>query len=169
MDTFAHALFSGALRKKIDPEKPVSRGTFFAALWWGAFPDLFAFWPIFVGVITTGDFTHRHNFFGIDIGFMYRLSHSLVIIVGIMIVVFLIWRFGLKRSFPYAMLGWPLHIIFDMPTHAPDRYPTPFLFPLSDWTLPFGIAWSTPWFWALTWAVILGIYGYFWMQKKKKS
>lgn len=170
MDTLAHALFSGALRKKVAGQKPLSRWTFVWALWWGAFPDVFAFWPILLSMIATGSLARTPNILGIPIRTLYNYSHSIVIAILVVIIVFLIWKYVLKRGLPYAILGWPLHIIFDIPTHTPERFPVHFLYPLSDWTLPFGIYWSTIWFWILTWVVIIAIYiGYFLYRRKRSS
>jgi len=162
MDTLAHAMFAGALRKTLRDskkdevqEKKLSRKEFLWSMFWGAFPDLFAFGiGIGISLVVTGEFWGGIMIAGKSLsGFLYQFSHSLVIVLAVMGVLWFT-----KKRWIWIILGWPLHIIFDMPTHAPNGYPTPFLFPLSDWTLPFGIQWSTPWFWITTWVVVAIIY-----------
>ncbi len=50
MDIFAHALWTGALYKEINnkKEKPLN---VWLAVFWGIFPDLFAFTPLFLWLI----------------------------------------------------------------------------------------------------------------------
>lgn len=45
-------------------------------------------------------------------------------------------------KFPWALLGWAIHIIIDIPTHKTDFYPTPFLWPLSNKIIE-GYAWAS--------------------------
>lgn len=68
--------------------------------------------------------------------FSYVWTHSFVVL-GTLAVVWLI----LRSRAPWLFLAWGLHILMDMPTH--ERYLTPFLFPLSRWTVE-GYAWNRP-------------------------
>jgi hypothetical protein len=64
----------------------------------------------------------------------YVLSHSLVILG----VVALAW-YVVRRRPPWLLIPYALHLLMDIPTH--ERYQTPFLFPLSRWTIE-GYAWG---------------------------
>lgn len=66
----------------------------------------------------------------------YRYTHSLVVLVTIALVWYLV-----RRRPPWLLLPWALHIVLDIPSH--ERYQTPFLFPLSSFTIQ-GISWSRP-------------------------
>lgn len=41
------------------------------------------------------------------------------------------------------MLAWPLHILIDIPTHTAEFFPTPFLWPVSNFHVD-GISWGNP-------------------------
>lgn len=69
---------------------------------------------------------------------LYNYSHSLIVFF---VVFGLIWLFFHRPIWPVA--AWGLHILVDIPTHAADFFPTPFLFPLSDFHIN-GISWSNP-------------------------
>jgi amino acid transporter len=56
---------------------------------------------------------------------LYQISHSLVIFAFV-VLIYYAW----KRKLPWIILGWPLHILADIPTHSYSFYPTPFLWPL---------------------------------------
>lgn len=68
---------------------------------------------------------------------LYDLSHSLIVaIVAILIIL------AAFRRVPVYVFAWPIAIIIDALTHTRDFLPTPFLWPISDWTFP-GIRWSS--------------------------
>ena len=86
-------------------------------------------------------------------------------VVHICIIVWLVF----KRP-RYELLGWTLHILIDIPSHSATFYPTPFLWPISDYRFLSGVSWSNPTYMvinysllAVVWTVI--IVKYF---KKKK-
>ena len=189
MDVFAHTLWGVAggegLKRKI--KKPISVGW---SAFWGAFPDLFAFLVpmiLFLSAIAFGDLTlndlPRGNpkenpenyvalpYFGISKS-LYNLSHSLVIFaLGFLFIIWLRKKFFThKRAqnnlIPYEMLGWPLHIFLDIPTHQPSFYPTPVFWPISDWKFIYGFSWGEPWFMMLNYSALLIILGYFFWTRK---
>jgi hypothetical protein len=102
---------------------------------------------------------------------LYHLSHSLIIFAGIFLLVWAIRRYWLKfrqavpmsdsplsAGWPFwEMTGWMLHILIDIPTHTRRLYPTPFLWPLSDFTID-GISWGRPWFLALNYSSLLIVF-----------
>jgi hypothetical protein len=135
MDIFAHGMWAGAgaaaVNRRLTRTVPLHR----AALW-GVFPDLAAFTPSFLlglwaaatgqAPITNRFFFLRHGTINVLPGFLrpealYHFSHSLVFFA---LVFGAVW--WLRRSPALAMLGWPLHILMDIPTHRAGRYGTPF-------------------------------------------
>lgn len=69
---------------------------------------------------------------------LYNFTHSLVI-----------FAFALAPSWVAAKKpvwivgGWGLHILIDIPTHSLALFPTPFLWPISDFRVD-GIGWDNP-------------------------
>ncbi len=166
MDVFAHGMWAGAgaaaVNRRLTRPVPLYR----AALW-GVFPDLAAFTPSFLlglwaaatgqAPITNRFFFLRHGMIDVLPGFLrpealYHFSHSLV---------FFALAFGavwwLRRSPALAMLGWPLHILMDIPTHRAGRYGTPFLWPFTDYRFD-GISWGQGWFMILNWSLIAAVW-----------
>lgn len=113
---------------------------------------------------------------------LYHLSHSLIIFVGIFLLVWAIRRYWLKsrQAVPasgsllsaggpcWEMTGWMLHILIDIPTHTRRLYPTPFLWPLSDFTID-GISWGRPWFLALNYSSLLIVFLLLRLKSRKKQ
>ncbi len=164
MDIFAHGLWAGAggaaanlkLKTRLRPLEAAA---------WGMFPDVFAFLPIAAVVlwlrrpgepIGPGLLFHGPQrdllprFLRPEA--LYQFSHSLLVFLA----VFLVARLLLRRPL-LAMLGWPLHILMDIPTHGGGVYRTPFLWPLSSYRFS-GIWWSRPWFMILNYSLIASAY-----------
>lgn len=177
MDIFSHGLWAVAAgkfgEKKI--KKPLNT---WLVIWWGIFPDLFAFAVPFIwfGVeIISGSISIReipHPQAGEPPSFaagykvyqlassLYNVSHSLVIFA----VCFFLARWLLKRI-PWEMFGWLLHILIDIPTHSYKFFPTPIFWPISGWEFRDGFSWGTTWFMVLNITSLVLVYGY--MLKKK--
>jgi hypothetical protein len=85
---------------------------------------------------------------------LYQYSHSLVIWAVVFLVV---WAFYKRPR--YELLGWALHILIDIPSHALSFYPTPFLFPISDYRFPYGIQWSNQVFMLINYSALLIVWG----------
>ena len=151
MDILAHGVYNIALQKTIKNRKQ-RRGKIIEAFWWGIMPDLLAFGiPLIASIFIRGSFNHHAIFYGINIAkSIYPFTHSLVIFAAFFVFVSLI-----RKKWYLPMLGWGFHVLLDIPLHTPSFFPTPFLFPISPFTLPFGISWSTPIIWVSTW--IIGI------------
>ncbi|MFA5841675.1 MAG: hypothetical protein WC835_01770 [Candidatus Paceibacterota bacterium] len=169
MDVFAHGLWTGAVYKagKKETRKPLH--TVFA-VFWGIFPDLFAFTPAFVFLFYQSIFggkgfamlrphadfesaTAAHQVPLYDLSnSLYNASHSLIIFL---IVFALVWAI-LKRPV-WELGGWLIHILVDIPTHSYAFFPTPFLWPLSDFKVN-GISWGVGWFMALNYGSLLVLY-----------
>lgn len=112
----------------------------------GIAPDLFSFGLYTLGT-WVGVFDHpdwrsgRHPdpaAIPAFVHMLYDYTHSLVIFL---IVFGLVW---LIRRRPWWLLGaWALHILIDIPTHSFAFFPTPFLFPVSNYKFD-GVSWGHP-------------------------
>lgn len=91
---------------------------------------------------------------------LYNYSHSLILFL---VVFALLWFFFRRPIWPVA--AWGLHILVDIPTHAADFFPTPFLFPLSDFYIS-GISWSNPIIFFPNVGLLLMLYIFFWLKQK---
>lgn len=167
MDILAHTLWANAgargvnhVRERKGKTKIIHPGW---TGFWGVFPDLFAFTVPFIAMIwrvITGQasLTHWHNhdtvFGGFDLAaYLYQYSHSLVVFAAVFLVVWAIT----KRP-RWELLGWALHILIDIPSHVIDFYPTPFLFPISEYRFPYGIQWSNMWYMIINYAALLSVW-----------
>lgn len=163
MDILAHGLWAAIGAQALTQGcRPVSaRG----AIAWGIAPDLLAFTPLFgfiiLGVVD-GNLTwaqlfnpeslrhaslNGHPIFRLTV-ILYSLGHSAVVFA--VALVFACWW---RRRSCWEMGGWGLHILLDIPTHSHDFYPTPFLWPLSDWTAD-GVSWTETWMLGLNYVAI---------------
>jgi len=175
MDIFSHGLWAGAAYKAINKKtaKPLNTRL---AVFWGVFPDLFAFaipfawlfWNLIFGGLKFSDVPGPHEgepppqdrFWVFHLAtILYNLSHSLIIFL----IVFCVFWLILRRPF-WELGGWFLHILIDIPTHTYKFYPTPFLWPVSSWKLD-GFSWGTPWF--LVWNYIFIVIIFWWLKKDK--
>lgn len=179
MDFFSHGLWAGvahkAITRKIKTDKPISAKW---TVFWGVFPDLFAFalsfaWLFlgwFSGSRELTTFHQRVQSMEPAVNdtlpimrltnTLYNFSHSFFIFAAIFLLVWLVFR---KPKL--AMFGWLFHVLIDIPSHSYRFYPTPFLWPLSDWKFN-GISWGTPWFLIANYVLIVAVY---WLLRKKKE
>jgi len=154
MDTLAHGLWGGV------GFYAAGRGKFASAFILGMAPDLLSF----------GLFHASHpdwivqRFSGRASGppplallpefvfHAYNLTHSLVIWGAFFALIWL-----LRKSPPWPLLAWALHVLCDIPTHGLSYFPTPYLWPLPTPHVQ-GIAWSTPWFMMANYSALLIAY-----------
>lgn len=162
MDIISHGLYGGiAFGRK-------SRKDYIIAFLIGMSPDLFSF-----GIFTVArilGFSKEINFSGghMDqslvpyyVNGLYNITHSLIIFA---VVFFLTWLF-LKK--PYWPLGaWFLHILVDIPSHSFSFFPTPFLWPVSDFMVN-GIGWGNPIIFFPNVIILILIYAVFFYKKRK--
>lgn len=162
MDTLSHGLWgSGIFGRQ-------SRQDFFLAFLFGIAPDIFSFGVYiimaFFGLMEHPDWSSGrhpdpqqipHFVYG-----LYDVSHSAVVFG---IVFCFVWLIRRKPFFPLA--AWGLHILLDIPTHA-DFFPTPFLWPLSDFVVR-GIAWSNPLIFIPNMILLVVLYGSLFIVKKR--
>ncbi|MFA6097490.1 MAG: hypothetical protein WC788_07735 [Candidatus Paceibacterota bacterium] len=190
MDLVSHGFWTAMIamqfkRKRKIPLR-ISRTVF-----WGMFPDLFAFViPVFIlifgamagktsfsDLLTPGKMGSE-SAFAADvfqlISLLYSIAHSLVVFLSVAVILWIFIsvnkHFNLSsryREFPLEIGGWALHILIDIPTHAIGFFATPFLFPLSDWKFN-GLSWRTPWLLAADYILMICLY-YFYFRKKAWS
>ena len=160
MDIFSHGLWANlAFRAGKQTKKLALWGGFF-----GVVPDLFSFgldflfsWtrlgellgiPLISGSWKLGTVIIPDYIFA-----LYNIFHSLIVFL---VVFFIIW-FLRRRIFFWPLAGWGLHILMDIPTHSAQFFPTPFLWPISDYTVN-GISWGIPTFLLTNWVILISIY-----------
>lgn len=163
MDIISHGLYGGiAFGRK-------SRISYGKAFFFGVFPDLASFGVLFMGAVlglvsgpewTSGppdpsaipNYVHQ----------LYNVTHSFIIAFGVFGIV---W-FALRKPV-LEMLGWPLHIFVDIPTHASTFFPTPFLWPVSDFAVD-GVSWGHPFIFIPNVLLITCLYLWFYVKRRKK-
>jgi hypothetical protein len=157
MDYLAHALWTRAIYAR-------SPHPWWGAFW-GVFPDTICWVPfLIVRLFST-------NSLRPDVGgalpewvsFMYGLSHSVVVFAVVVGALYII-----RRRVPIYIWGWLIHIAIDVPTHAADRWPTPFLWPVADFHFP-GVSWGSSWFMIANYIALIGIYAYLYYQKRSDA
>lgn len=173
MDIFSHGIWAALMAKaanqklnKIGNNKSLRTRQF---IFFGVFPDLLSFTLSFVwlfwGLISgnlnfsnlpspeTMEPAVRDTFWIFRLtSFLYNISHSLFVLAVVFGISFLIF----KRP-TLELGGWLLHILIDIPTHSYKFYPTPFLWPLSNWKFD-GFSWANPWFMVLNYFLIITVY-----------
>ena len=156
MDFFAHGLWSYIAGYKL--KKPLY------AVFFGLFPDIISWVVYTLFLLISGGELGRPVAEEIPrwVFTLYGISHSLIVVTIIFLIIFLI-----VRKIPLFLWTWPMHIFMDIPTHRRDFLPTPFLWPLSDWTFP-GISWAEPWSIILNYTIIIICLLVIWTKYGKK-
>jgi len=122
-----------------------NRRSFWLSFAFGILPDLVAFAPFFL--LTIFGFTYNEWKIGEPpdpksipayVYQVYNISHSLIVFFA----AFLFLLFLFRRPI-WEFSAWGLHIIIDIPTHSSGFFPTPFLWPVSDFQFD-GYPWSDP-------------------------
>jgi hypothetical protein len=165
MDIVSHGLWGSLFFGR------THRRAFSWAFFWGVFPDLASF-GLYTAGTWIGLFDHpdwssgNHPDPSVIPAFvhqLYNFSHSLVIFSVVFIGVWIIWR---RPVWPLA--AWGLHILIDIPTHSSEFFPTPFLFPLSDFSIN-GIPWSRPFIFFPNVILLVGLYTWFYWFRRKRG
>ncbi len=147
-----------------------SRKSFWLAFGIGLAPDLFSFGILWVaasvGLAHKPDFSHGlppESSIPPYVHHLYDVTHSFVLFLTVFALVWVI----AKR--PVWELGaWGLHVLVDIPTHSFAFFPTPFLWPLSDWKFD-GWPWSQPAILIPNFTVLLLLYGWFLLQQYRPA
>ena len=156
MDTLSHALWGKGLFGY--------RKYRWYSFLFGALPDLFSFGIYFIHSIffSSSPVMGRPTRSEIPewVYSLYDISHSLVIAS---IIIFIAYK--INKEFAFPMLAWPAHIILDFFTHSIEFFPTPILWPISDFKFD-GIPWSNP---IIFFTNVLLIFLLFIYRRKKAS
>lgn len=92
----------------------------------------------------------------------YNMTHSLLVLLLLFSIALSV---GKKPFYPLA--AWAIHIIIDIPTHSLELFPTPFLWPISDYRFD-GIGWDNPIIMVPNILLICIVYGV-WIYRKKQA
>ena len=135
MDTISHALWGKALFG-------YRKYRWFSFLF-GAIPDLLSFGLYFLFNLITSPFAMKWGKPELAdiptwVFSLYNFSHSLIVAIIFVLIVY-----KLNKDFCFPMLAWPFHILLDFFTHSVQYFPTPILWPLSDYRFN-GIRWANP-------------------------
>ena len=156
MDTLSHALWGKGLFGY--------RKYRWYSFLFGALPDLFSFGIYFIHSIffSSSPVMGRPTRSEIPewVYSLYDISHSMVIVS---IIIFIVYK--INKEFAFPMLAWPAHIILDFFTHSIEFFPTPILWPISDFKFD-GIPWSNP---IIFFTNVLLIFLLFIYRRKKAS
>ena len=157
MDTLSHALWGKGLFGY--------RKYRWYSFLFGALPDLFSFGIYFIHSIffSSSPLMGRPTRSEIPewVYSLYDISHSLVIAS-----IFIFIAYKINKEFAFPMLAWPAHIILDFFTHSIEFFPTPILWPISDFKFD-GIPWSNPIVFFANVLLIFFLFIYRWKRAKK--
>ncbi len=175
MDIISHALWSGALLKSVNLKLKKKKLNFWMAAFFGMFPDIFAFvipsFIFFILIILKEEFNITNLGIILQsppysniVDMLYNISHSLIIFSLVFLIVWLIFRKPI-----WIMLGWLLHILIDIPTHLIGYFPTPFLWPISNFKINGLIYWREPAFMILDVVLLIIVYWIILGKEKKRK
>jgi membrane-bound metal-dependent hydrolase YbcI (DUF457 family) len=161
MDILSHGLYGGiAVGRK-------SRRDYLIAFFFGIAPDLFSFGPYFLtrilGFATWSAHMEPPSAAMIPsyVHALYNITHSFVVYA---VFFFVLWWLG-KRTLALLTLGWPLHILVDIPTHSEKFFPTPFLWPASHFHVD-GVSWGQPMIFIPNVLLIISLYAYWYYTRR---
>lgn len=165
MDIISHGLYGGvAFGRK-------STKDYIIAFFFGIAPDLFSFGLFFLAMVA--GVSARAGRMGPPdpstipayVHMMYDYTHSFVVYAVFLAILLALG----KRALSWLTLGWPLHILVDIPTHGHAFFPTPFLWPLSSYSVD-GVPWSNPVIFVPNVIILVTMYSYwFWNRKRRTS
>lgn len=167
MDIFAHALWANAVYQgafRVAKKRRFTKDTWIP-VFFGVFPDLFSFGPFFVENILSGSFGSGdfRNSIPDYVHTFYNISHSLIIFSLAFFIVALV-----RRRVYWPMAAWALHIGIDVFSHSLQFFPTPILYPLSDFKIG-GVSWGNPTFMAINYSLLAATYAYLILTRKKSA
>ncbi len=162
MDVVSHGLWGSlAFGRK-------NKRSFLLAFFFGIAPDLFSFGPFFIGsflgIWRRPPFSTQpppESAIPSFVHLLYRPTHSVIIFAAVFLLVWLI-----RKKPLWAMTAWGLHILFDIPLHTEHFFPTPFLWPLSSYTVD-GWNWGNPWIFFPNVILLLILYFRFFVRRRR--
>ena len=145
-----------------------NRRSFWTALIFGMAPDVFSFGAFIISALLGIQKLPPleppdPSLIPAYVSNLYNISHSLIIFLAIFILVWAIRKKPLWES-----SAWGLHILFDIPTHVHGIFPTPFLWPISDYKIS-GIPWTAPIIFIPNAALLIALYFYFFVYRKRHA
>ncbi len=171
MDIFSHGLWTAAAYKAVELKQKKH-----FKIWWAVFfslaPDLFSFGILFATRLVTlrlfqpefiDDKGLHPELVPQYVHILYNWTHSFLIFAA---VFGLVWLF-LKRPF-WELGAWGLHIASDIFTHTDVFFPTPFLWPFSDYRASV-ISWADPHFMIPNYIALALVYGIFFFIIKRRK
>ena len=162
MDILSHGLYGGVAFGR------ESRKNYLIAFLFGIGPDLLSFGVYFIiRILNFGKMAMgRPDISSIPqyVHTLYDITHSFV---PYAIFFAILWFLG-KRTFAYLTLGWPFHILVDMPVHSLEFFPTPYLWPISEHRID-GVPWSDPRIFIPNVIFIIVLYSIWYYQNKKRK
>lgn len=164
MDIVSHGLWGGvAFGRK-------NRTRFLLAFLFGIVPDLLSFGAFFVSMAL--GFVERPNFSAepppaadaipLYVHYLYNVTHSVIVFALLFVLLWILFRRPIMES-----LAWGLHILVDIPTHSYQFFPTPFLWPITDYKFD-GMNWSEPFIFFPNVILLALIYGIWYAYRKRK-
>ena len=190
MEIFSHALWSAGLAQLANRHLKVKHKHLrlrpILTAGWGIFPDMVVFapvWAIYAWNLVSGKINYsqipQHGQLGlVDTNtvtrIFYSLSHSIVVFCVVMFLVVLFYRLFTGRKARrsaslWAMLGWGLHILIDVPSHSYEYSATPVFWPISEWRFSQGIDWGTPTFLLFNFLALFLLYLFLlWTEPRKE-
>jgi hypothetical protein len=165
MDILSHGLWGGVAFGR------QNRKYFWLAFAIGMLPDIFSFGTLWManllGIYERPDW-HQGGPPPMDsippfVSHLYNATHSLVIFLAVFLIVWAI------RKKPFWLLGaWGLHILVDIPSHSFAFFPTPFLWPISDFKIN-GIQWGNPVIYIPNLVLLAIFYIWFFLARNKNK
>ncbi|MCP4685000.1 MAG: hypothetical protein GY867_06060 [bacterium] len=89
----------------------------------------------------------------------YNVPHSLVLFAGVLVLLSVT-----AIRWWWVVAPWGLHILIDIPIHSLALFPTPFLWPVSDFRID-GVGWDHPAVWVVDVTLLLAAYA-LWLHSK---
>lgn len=164
MDIFAHALWAGTGLGFAHRRWPVKPAIAAATVILATVPDVPHLLPVLAWSMFGDGTLSAVGAYAIAVPgqepsmqpIVALLSHHLHCVMHSAIVAGMItvWIWVVHHILWIPLLGWWLHIVIDVFTHSVDYYPSPVLYPITQRGFD-GIAWNTPWFMALNYAVLI--------------
>ena len=147
MDIFAHGLWSFAIFHK---KKYVWWATLF-----GVLPDILSFGILFIISLINGNLPRGRPSLSSLPDWLYgayNMTHSFIVFFAVFILVYLI-----TKKWFWPLTAWAIHVLINIPTHSSRFFPTPFLWPLSNYKFD-GISWATGWFMLLNYGSLMAVF-----------
>jgi hypothetical protein len=171
VDIVAHTLWAGAGLALAARRWPVARRTTLLTLLLAALPDVFHLLPM-IGWWWFGDGSFATVCaYAIAVPgqvpllpplvaewsqHLHCVTHSALVAGAVTL------SLGAIRQALWApLLGWWSHIVIDVFTHSAGYYPSPALYPITQRGFD-GLAWNTPWFLVLNYAVLCAVAWWLW-------